>query len=242
VGRSCESCHTAQAETYAASAHAHVFSNPLFQISWKHVAERAWCLTCHDPKGMTCGTCHDDLTRRVSNDTCARCHQFHAPEERYAKLPMQDTVGEWRRSGSDKSCIDCHFAGGDHRSRGGHDLELLQRTLSVQWSADCATVKATGAGHAVPTGDPFHVMRLSLCADAACKVRLESKNLARTTLLTADGMSRPAADTRPQPEAKLCFGSGRAKHWILEVRHAEAALGADVPAGELWRLIHAGPR
>jgi hypothetical protein len=200
-------------------------------------------LNCHDPlggqRGMTCESCHNDLTQRVTDDVCGHCHQFYAPEDRYANIPMQDTVREWRRSGTTKSCVECHFPRGDHLSTGGHDLLLLRKTLSVRWSQRCAVVEATGAGHAVPTGDPFHFLRLSVCADAACSVRLGSKILARLTVLAPDGKLAP--DTRPQPSQEFCFAPSPATHWILEVRHAEPGIEARAPADEVWKTIHSGP-
>lgn len=242
--RTCEACHPAQAQTYAPSAHARSFSNPVFQASWEHVHQRAWCLRCHDPlggqRGMTCDSCHTQLSERVTDDVCAHCHQFHAPEAVFANVPMQDTVGEWRRSGTRKTCVECHFPAGDHRSLGGHDLPLLQKTLAVRWSKGCAAVEATGAGHAVPTGDPFHFLRFSVCGDAACKVRLGSRTLSRQIAQGADGTWAAALDTRPQPRQEFCFEQPGATHWILEVRHAEAALDARVSADERWKVIHTG--
>lgn len=242
--RSCEACHPTQAESYAPSAHARAFSNPLFQLSWKHGQERAWCPTCHDPlggqRGMTCDTCHYDLTQKVTDDVCGHCHQFHAPEERHANVAMQDTVGEWRRSGSTKTCVECHFPKAAHRTRGGHDLPLLQQTLSVSWSGRCAVVEAKGAGHAVPTGDPFHFLRLSLCRDAACSKRLASQSLVRRMKEGPDGKLVAESDTRPQPTQRLCFEPTRATHWVLELRHAEYLVDDQAPEDERWKVIHTG--
>ena len=153
---------------------------------------------------------------------------------------MQDTVGEWRRSGSEKTCIGCHFPEGSHVLRGGHDLALLQATLSVKWEKRCALVEATGAGHAVPTGDPFHFLRLSLCSEASCRTRLSSQSLVRRLEPGPEGKLRPAGDTRPQPARRLCFEKSAATHSLLEVRHAEYAIDAAAPEPERWRVIHTG--
>jgi hypothetical protein len=191
AGRTCESCHPVHAGTFARSAHAHSFSNPLFQASWLHARRRPWCLTCHDPQGtrlgVGCQSCHEPLEVKTSPDTCARCHQFSAPEAQFAGVAMQDTVGEWRRSNTQETCASCHFKDADHLCAGGHDFELLRQTLRVTWSADCATVEAVRAGHAVPTGDPFHVLRLSSCADEGCATRLASRSLARRIEAQPDG-------------------------------------------------------
>jgi hypothetical protein len=153
---------------------------------------------------------------------------------------MQDTFGEWRRSGTQKTCIDCHFPNGDHQARGGHDLALLQQTLRVTWTGRCAVIEARDAGHAVPTGDPFHALRLSLCADASCDEVLASKPLMRRFAPGPDGLWANGLDTRPQPRHEVCFQAAEATHWRLEMSHAEPEIAPIAPSEERWRLIHSG--
>jgi hypothetical protein len=240
--RPCGSCHREAATSFAGSAHAHAFTNPLFQASWQNVRRRTWCLSCHAQEGMACEACHERLDAKVTDAACERCHQFHAPEDRYREVPMQDTFGEWRRAGGTKSCVGCHFPQGDHRSPGGHDLALVRSALGLKWVKRCATLEAREVGHAVPTGDPFHFLRLVLCADAACTQRLEAKPLSRTFKTDPDGKVRVAADTRARPSHSqtLCFAPSAATHWVLELRHAELAIDAQAPDDERWRIVLTG--
>lgn len=245
-GKTCESCHPAQARENAASAHGRAWSNPLFQLSFVANGQRRWCVGCHDPQGgeraIGCTVCHDATFTKVTDAACVSCHQFKAPEQHFVALAMQDTVEEWRRSASKEGCVDCHFADGNHRSAGGHDLELLQKTLAITWTGACATVTATGAGHAVPTGDPFHHLRLALCADETCATPIGRKYLLRKLVTGADGGLELASDTRPFPSTKVCFSQLKgATRFRLELVHAEAHLAAEAPPDEASRVVLEGP-
>ena len=178
---------------------------------------------------------HLEFSQRTNGNTGDRAYVEPGPV-----FVSQDTVGEWRRSGSTKTCVECHFPKAAHRTRGGHDLPLLQQTLSVSWSGRCAVVEAKGAGHAVPTGDPFHFLRLSLCRDAACSKRLASQSLVRRMKEGPDGKLVAESDTRPQPTQRLCFEPTRATHWVLELRHAEYLVDDQAPEDERWKVIHTG--
>jgi hypothetical protein len=113
--KGCGACHREQQVQLDASAHGHVFTSPLFQLSWKSNGTRGWCLTCHARAGMTCESCHDPKTfGPVGEATCARCHQFKAPEARFAAVAMQNTLEEWKRAGTSTTCAGCHF---DHTHR-----------------------------------------------------------------------------------------------------------------------------
>lgn len=95
---------------------------------------------------------------------CAGCHQIDARPG----VPMQDTVAEWREAGEPGgACQPCHMpsrpGGHRHDAPGGADPELLARALAVEataahegWDTRVSlTLRAEGAGHAVPTGDVF---------------------------------------------------------------------------------------
>jgi hypothetical protein len=115
-------------------------------------------------------------------EACAYCHQLSLPggEEH----PFLDTVGEWERSSFGQAkipCQDCHMprvsgpiagsryaAFASHRGLGDREPSAIARAVTVQARVQKArfergdTVRATavimntGAGHAVPTGDPNH--------------------------------------------------------------------------------------
>ena len=119
-------------------------------------------------------------------EACAFCHQAALPDAE--DRPFLDTVGEWERSHFSEagiSCRDCHMtrvsgsiAGSryasfaSHGMLGGHAPDAIARALTLEVSLRSpgvqrgeavrasATLMNTGAGHAVPTGDPSHAMEL----------------------------------------------------------------------------------
>jgi hypothetical protein len=143
-------------------------------------------------EGVSCVACHarasahlaargrvpaTDATRD-GDAGCARCHQFNFPVDRgpgrplwHTDRPMQDTVGEWRRSDAHDrgvGCVDCHLRADDHAMRvierpevlaGAVDLRVRSCREGEGWRVE-ATVRATGVGHAVPTGDLHRQLRL----------------------------------------------------------------------------------
>jgi hypothetical protein len=254
----CAGCHLDVHEAFAKTRHARAHDEPLFQASWERVSRRPWCATCHDPlgggRGLTCELCHEDVARRldghehrrseaVAPDLCAHCHQFTAPEPHLSGLPMQDTVGEWRRAraaGERRGCADCHFADAEHGARGGHGPTAVE----VQVRADgCFVLSAPAVGHAVPTGDPFHRLRLRLCADEAC-AQVVATRWFRRTFAHTDGGVVERDDTRI-PAGVLgarveCFTPAAAvTAWRLEALHSEEGL-TGVPADEVVRVLSSG--
>lgn len=111
---------------------------------------------------------------------CESCHQFNFPTHdslalsgtqpiKYASLPMQDTVEEWRRGGlSNLSCQSCHLLGGDqsHLFPGGHDLPRVSEAIDLEFQQSGELIKAfvhtRGVAHAFPTGDLFRAVRIRI--------------------------------------------------------------------------------
>jgi hypothetical protein len=96
------------------------------------------------------------------------------------------------------------------------------------------TVRSRGVGHALPTGDPYRRLLLTLCADADCTRVLGSAVFQRSLESTARAF-RLAEDTRvPPPTAATPFPA----------RTLEIPLAAPLPPGATWRLVrhHADPR
>jgi hypothetical protein len=181
---------------------------------------------------------------------CAQCHQFDAPvnaelehHDRFVSsgTPLQDTLSEWRASSFSPStpCQGCHMREGSHAFPGGHDAALVRGALEVEVRADgptrvLATVRSRGVGHAVPTGDPYRRLRLTLCADADCKRVLGSTTFARS-LKSTDRTYHVQEDTRvPPPTAQAASAS----------RTLEIPLAVPLRPGATWRLVrhHADPR
>ena len=117
---------------------------------------------------------------------CAFCHQHALPGAE--ETPFLDTVGEWQRSAFGQAgipCQDCHMqrvsgaiAGSRYAAFASHggllnrDPSALRRAVTLMVRVKKVrfergdTVRATaellntGAGHAVPTGDPSHRIEL----------------------------------------------------------------------------------
>jgi len=203
VSSACAECHTAELATWQESFHAKAATNRIFEVSWAE-QRSPWCLECHqrDLEGVGCTSCHG--ARAVS---CAQCHQFDLPLD-IGGAPSgtagQDTWQEWHGSSAaalGKQCTGCHDP---HASRGGRDPELVRKTLSARVTRVAggvsATVTARGAGHAVPTGDPFRRLRLVVCADLACSVPISEAWLQRRLERDEDRVWRVTSDNRvPAP-------------------------------------------
>lgn len=169
----CEGCHAEQHAQWLRSRHATAAANPLYLASWEHHQQRRWCQGCHLPAADDgCASCHLPGTEhggaRVEAKTCAKCHDFDVPEAfGVGKGPMQNTYDEWRTSkaaAAGRTCGSCH----DHAARSGHDPAVLRAALQLDVRRTSgrvhATVSARDTGHALPTGDPFRRLMLTVGA------------------------------------------------------------------------------
>ena len=225
------------------------------------LAEGVSCAACH-LRGQTVLSAHapsaearsvhpiEEEPRLRTADFCAGCHQFDAPmrgplehDNRFVPsgTPMQDTLSEWRASSFAPvtPCQGCHMREGSHAFPGGHDAELVRGAVEVEVRAATptrvlVTVRSRGVGHALPTGDPYRRLRLTLCADAAC-TRVLGTTFFQKSLESTPRAYRLAEDTRvPPPTAATPSPS----------RTLEIPLSAPLPPGATWRLVrhHADPR
>jgi len=150
-------------------------------------------------QGVSCATCHVRHGRIVAARTtaasphdpiidpgfgspafCADCHQFTFPvmsrtgeAVRMTAHPMQDTVASFLRgpyAGEPDGCLGCHGSARGHAFAGGHDPEMLEAALAVEWCRrppDAGggdrlevTLSNVAAGHVVPTGDVHRHLNL----------------------------------------------------------------------------------
>lgn len=124
-------------------------------------------------------------------EACAFCHQAELPGAE--EHPFLDTVGEWQRSPFAEIgvvCQDCHMtrvsgsiAGSRFAAFASHGAPdraaSIARALTTEVSLKApqvqrgsavratVTVMNTGAGHAVPTGDPSHEIELRFRVETA---------------------------------------------------------------------------
>ncbi|HCP46385.1 MAG TPA: hypothetical protein DIU15_10100 [Deltaproteobacteria bacterium] len=161
-------------------------------------------------------------------EACAFCHQLALPGAK--EHPFIDTVGEWQRSPFSQagiSCQDCHMprvsgiiagsryaAFASHLGLGGRSSESLRRAITLEVELSAASLERggsieasarlmnTGAGHAVPTGDPSHRLEVRFEVEgpggkAAKGAEPESHWLAREVDTESPFTQR--SDTRLQP-------------------------------------------
>jgi hypothetical protein len=200
--------------------------------------------------------------------SCAGCHQFNTPTLLrdpvvLGDVPMQDTYAEWQHSPAAArgvSCQGCHMAKGSHDIVGGHDAALLQRTVGVAFThADGgweAQLTAKGAGHRVPTGDPFRRFELSICAAPGCEERLALRRFGREFREDApeetDGPRDPKVQHwRLSRDTTAPAGEGRSEArrfdapaagfaWELRYRMEEPGLERDVDRSVYETAVAAG--
>ena len=162
--------------------------NPAFDVTLR--AEGVTCAACHVRADTILGTREaPDSPHRVtvsaelsSPEMCATCHQLTWPD---ADRPFYDTYGEWKASAwatAGVTCQDCHMAPtagavvpGTDGTVPSHAIAAdLRRAVSVlvtvpsgvvqrgQALSVSVLVQNTGAGHSLPTGNPFKVATLSV--------------------------------------------------------------------------------
>lgn len=181
---------------------------------------------------------------------CQGCHQFNAPAAMQAPLhftatPMQDTVGEWSRGPMGRAgtpCQSCHMAAGNHDLEGGHDVDLLRRTVAVEVvpvdGGYAVALRAHGAGHEVPTGDPFRRFELevrSANSDATVAVRRFGRTLGDRTdggwQVIDTAAPTPGAGTSVSPAQVIATPPAGAS-WVLTYRRDEPELEGTLPEAE----------
>lgn len=206
----------------------------------------------------------------ASESLCERCHQFPFPTAKaleasvltgiptaFSGTPSQDTVQEWRQShaaSEGRVCTSCHDP---HRAPGAHDEDLVRDTLSVQAVYDpdtlmiTATLTAKGAAHAVPTGDPFRRLHLTICDPERCDVPYAEATLQRRPreqgedwIVPADTRIGPALDTDGTSSRTIALAVRDplppGARWRLFYRYADPFHEAALPREEVRLLIAQG--
>jgi len=176
-----------------------------------------------------------------SPEACAYCHQVSLRDAE--EHPFIDTVGEWLRSPWGHAgipCQQCHMArtsgiiGGSryaafssHEFLAGRSPEAMRRafTLEVDLRANSlergqrlrATAKLmnTGAGHAVPTGDPSHQLEVRF------EIEDPSGAAPRGVKPKSHWLGREVATTSPfqeKSDTRLAAASSRVFDYSAEIR------------------------
>ncbi len=206
--------------------------NPSFDLTL--MSEGVTCAACHVRDGKVLGThattnaphpvvVSPELT---SSELCATCHQLTWPE---ADRPFYDTYGEWKASAyaaAGVTCQDCHMAPAAGAAQPGEtgvvashaSPTTIQRALTTlvrlphAWIArnqpvDVAlTVINSGAGHLVPTGNPFKTWTIEVVlVDAAGKDLAPAQKFVLARTVEKVSPWRTTADDR--------LGVGARKEW-----------------------------
>jgi hypothetical protein len=204
--------------------------------------------------------------RLATAEACTGCHQFNVPHAdrrhfRYTDVPMQDTGAEWatsRAAAEGLTCQGCHMGASGHAFPGAHTPGYVADALAVTFHVEegralVAEVRSQGAGHRVPTGDPFRRLRLRLCRDEGCTAPLATRYLSRTFEWTPEAVRATGDTTVPvetattAPVRRLEFPWARLPqpvpevlHWRLDYLLAEPDLQALLPPETLRQEIHRG--
>ena len=151
---------------------------------------------------------------------CSSCHQFNFPVlgeggtlDHYTALPMQNTVAEYRASGSTLSCSSCHMRRG-HQFVGSHDKDTLRRALDIELCRSSkgvvVVVDNRGTAHNVPSGGVHRHIAVSVWRSSAPS-RVWLTRLGRTFGPRADGSKRLASDTTIPAGQRRSFAVDAAK-------------------------------
>jgi hypothetical protein len=208
-----------------------------------------FCFGCHAPQatsakdergaslGVGCKSCHSVSRQHGAKDTvattkdCASCHEFAFPNNKQAL--MQSTATEHRASAfSDLSCASCHLpkrsdGHRDHRFDVTRNEAFLRKSLTLRTERTTnggvlVRLKANGVGHAMPTGDLFRRLRVSLHALAADGSLIDE----REHLLGRTDFDNQHTDDRIVGERTITFEGGAlasAKTIEVEVRYERVA-------------------
>jgi hypothetical protein len=220
--------------------------NPSFDATL--MSEGVSCVGCHIRSGVIVGTraspesphpvaVSDELS---SSEFCATCHQLSWPE---GDRPFYDTYGEWKSSAyatAGVGCQACHMAPVAGATQPGvtssvsshHSPTTIQRALTTLVTLPHAhvtrgqslsvgvTLINSGAGHSVPTGNPFKSWTIeTVVLDAAQKELAPAQKVVLGRTVEAQPPWRTTRDDRIEAGAK--------RDWTLSFAlNAKGAPGA----------------
>ncbi len=231
--------------------------NPSFDLTL--MSEGVTCAACHVRGGVVIGvhastnSPHPVVASEElrSSDLCATCHQLSWPD---SDRPFYDTWGEWKASAyatAGVQCQECHMAPAAGAAQPGTRSAVashgspttIQRALTAILQLPDAhitrgqpldvavTVLNTGAGHSVPTGNPFKTWTLELVAvDAAGKDLAPAHKTVLGRTVEATSPWRTTADDR--------IVAGGRKDWT--VRLTPNAKGAPGSGALILRAVRPG--
>jgi hypothetical protein len=171
---------------------------------------------------------------------CDGCHQFSFPIlddqgilEHYTSLPMQNTVAEYRNSGSKLSCSDCHMRRG-HEFIGSHDKETLVRALEIGLCREARGIRLTidnrGTAHNVPSGGVHRHIAISVWRSTAPS-KVWVNRLGRTFGPAAGGSKRLVSDTT--------IPAGTRRTFSIDARRLHGSM--DEPVNVRFEYVYQAP-
>ncbi len=111
----CNRCHQEEVMEWNDTAHAHAYSDPIFQREWEAQGSPDVCLQCHTTgfeistgnfsfSQVSCEMCHGpggDMNVNSSAQFCSRCHS-------YSHFPTYEEWLESEHSHAEVECVGCH--------------------------------------------------------------------------------------------------------------------------------------
>lgn len=155
------------------------------------------CAVCHIRNGKIVSSekrnnsPHDTVIDGTLNSSefCAGCHEFNFPLVRegrfsFSSEPMQSVYSEWKKSGTKKSCQNCHFE--NHILKGPSSAGWLKKALGDPELTDSGKgllhlhleITAKRA-HSFPAGDLFRSLSLEFSNFSDFKTLFFAKKFAR---------------------------------------------------------------
>jgi hypothetical protein len=223
------------------------------------MSEGVTCAACHVREGTVLGTHPSEhsphpvtVSAELSDSRfCATCHQLSWPE---GDRPFYDTYGEWSASAYAKAgvdCQDCHMAPEGGSPQPGmaaigpahHSPTSVARALTTLVALPSGEITRgqpltvglrilnTGAGHSVPTGNPFKEWSIeTVLLDASGKELAPPNRLQLARAVEATPPWRTLKDER--------LVAGGSREW--SATFTAAAKGAPGTGAVVVRAVRAG--
>lgn len=191
------------------------------------------CVACHLRDGEVLTTlrptdlglaAHD--MRRADLDSpafCGTCHEFAFPRHdteafAYSDAPLQTTLTEWHTWDGEETCQSCHMPDGAHgrtrEERVARLREAVRAEVIREGDGLSVTLSAHGAGHHLPTGDPFRRLVVEVCEDPDCRSVVDTARASRFFRIT-DTTWTQRADHTLAPGSSHTFRLADGVAWRL---------------------------
>lgn len=219
-------------------------SNAMYQRAFAR-EPLPFCSRCHAPEGdpsapsteaialgTACVTCHVAADGSMRTRSCEGCHEFAYPD---GVGMLQLTATEHRASiHASTTCVECHMPRGGthaaHRFGASRDPEMLRRAawITAERRPDAIVIAFAprDVGHALPTGDIFRRLRVTVAVAGDDASRREVV-LGRRTKQGEERDDRPFLSGAAKAVSVPIVAPGRAIVWRVDYERVEHPTSAD---------------